>query len=171
MLRTKKGKGYFLPSRGNGTFGHLIGPLKSLKGLTGISGGGQITGVRTPDLLARSGDKLVVVRSRGTFHTKPPIATGLSLAASNKLLNVGDWDRDGHGDIVTRKKSGYLELRRGNGRGKFAAPITIGGSGFGSVSMLAAVGDMTGDGYPDLMGQPQGKGMRIYPGRGRSGLR
>ncbi len=69
VMRTTKGKGYVLPSRGNGTFGHLIGPLKSLKGLTGITGGGQITGFRTPDLVARSGDKLVVVRSRGTFHT------------------------------------------------------------------------------------------------------
>ena len=37
---------------------------------------------------------------------------------------------------------------------------------FGSVGRLAAVGDMTGDGYPDLMGQPRGGVMTIYPGRG-----
>ena len=30
---------------------------------------------------------------------------------------------------------------------------------------------MTGDGYPDLMGQPKGGAIRIYPGNGMSGLR
>lgn len=170
VMRTTKGKGFLLPSRGDGTFGHLIGPLKALSGLTNISGGGQITGAPTADVVARSGDKLVVVRSVGTFHTGRPIATGLNLASSNKLLNVGDWDRDGYGDIVTRNAgTGALELRRGNGKGRFVAPVTI-GVGFASVGMLAAVGDMTGDGYPDLMGQPAGSTMRIYPGRGRSGL-
>jgi N-acetylmuramoyl-L-alanine amidase/FG-GAP-like repeat len=170
VMRSAAGKAFLLPSRGNGTFGRLIGPLAGLAGLTGVTGGGQITGHPAPDLIGRAGDKLVVVRSRGTFDTARPIATGLSLASVNKLLNVGDWDRDGHGDIVTRDtSSGTLHLRRGNGQGRFASPITLAG-GFKSVSMLAAVGDMTGDGYPDLMGQPAGRGMRIFPGRGRSGV-
>lgn len=171
VVRTaKKGKAYVLPSRGNGTFGHLLGPLKSLRGLQDITSGGQMIGFRTPDLVARSGDRLVVVASRGTYHTSGPIPTGTSLASSDLLLNVGDWDGDGNGDIVTRATStGTLELRRGNGRGQFVPPATL-GTGFGTVSHLAAVGDMTGDGYPDLMGQPAGQGMRIYPGRGRSGL-
>ena len=30
---------------------------------------------------------------------------------------------------------------------------------------------MTGDGYPDLSGQPKGKAIRIYPGNGVSGLK
>jgi hypothetical protein len=38
------------------------------------------------------------------------------------------------------------------------------------VGLLAAVGDMTGDGWPDIMGQPKGGAMRIYPGRGVKGL-
>ncbi|MGL5826918.1 MAG: FG-GAP-like repeat-containing protein [Nocardioides sp.] len=170
VMRGASGAGYLLPSRGDGTFGHPVGPLKGLAGLSGITGGGQITGHPAPDLVARSGDKLVVVRGRGTFNTGRPIATGLNLAAADKLLNVGDWDRDGYGDIVTRDgASGRLELRRGNGQARFATPITL-GEGFDSVSLLAAVGDMTGDGYPDLMGQPAGRGMRIFPGRGRDGL-
>ena len=44
-------------------------------------------------------------------------------------------------------------------------------AGFNGVALLAAVGDMTGDGWPDLMGQPRGSSMRIYPGRGLSGLK
>ncbi len=30
---------------------------------------------------------------------------------------------------------------------------------------------MTGDGYPDLMGQPAGGAIRIYPGNGLNGLK
>ncbi len=37
--------------------------------------------------------------------------------------------------------------------------------------LLAAVGDMTGDGWPDLMGQPGSGAMRLYPGQGLAGLR
>jgi hypothetical protein len=33
------------------------------------------------------------------------------------------------------------------------------------------VGDVTGDGYPDLMGQPSGGSMRVYPSNGSTGLR
>lgn len=85
------------------------------------------------------------------------------------LLNVGDWDRDGIGDIVTRNAKGNLRLHRGLGNDRFASPKKI-GTGFTNVTLLAAVGDVTGDGFPDLMGQPKGSSMRVYPGSG-SGLR
>lgn len=32
--------------------------------------------------------------------------------------------------------------------------------------MLAAVGDVTGDGLPDLVGQPKGGAMQVYAGQG-----
>jgi hypothetical protein len=44
------------------------------------------------------------------------------------------------------------------------------GTGFSGVSLLAAVGDLTGDGWPDLTGQPAGDAVRIYPGNGLSAL-
>jgi hypothetical protein len=95
----------------------------------------------------------------------------MDLRGSNLVLNAGDWDRDGFGDVITRSTSnGNLYLRRGDGTGHFSAPIRI-GSGFGKVGMLAAVGDMTGDGWPDLMGQPAGGDIRIYPGAGTAGLK
>ena len=158
-----------LPSRGNGTFGHAIGPILSAAGGTVV--GADLAGGRAPDLLVRSGNTLTVAPNNGTFETGRPIATGAILKNTNLLLNAGDWDRDGHGDIVTRDStSGALYLRRGDGRGHFGRPVSI-GTGFGSVSLLAAVGDMTGDGYPDLMGQPAGGAIRIYPGNGTLGLK
>jgi hypothetical protein len=66
--------------------------------------------------------------------------------------------------------SGNLVLWRGNGHGRLTRTGAI-ASGFQNVTDLAAVGDMTGDGYPDLVGQPSGRGLTLYPGRGTAGLR
>ncbi|MGZ8744609.1 MAG: FG-GAP-like repeat-containing protein [Nocardioides sp.] len=167
----KAGKpGYLKPGRGNGTFGVQRGPITRLEG-PGAVAGANLTGGPAADLMARSGGHLVVFRNAGTFETGSPIATGVSVRSADVLLNAGDWDRDGKGDIVTRsKETGKLHVRRGDGRGHFGRPTVI-GTGFGQVGLLAAVGDMTGDGWPDLMGQPAGGAIRIYPGNGLEGLK
>ncbi|MEI2811219.1 MAG: FG-GAP-like repeat-containing protein [Nocardioides sp.] len=169
LVRSRKGKGFVLPGTAAGSFGRLIGPFSRLKGFDSFSGAGQIDGAATPDLVGRVGDRLVVVRSRGTVPTLPERSTGIDGSGLNTLLNVGDWDRDGYGDLITRTTSGVLQLRLGNGGGRFQAPRTL-SSAFSGVTLLAAVGDVTGDGFPDLMGQPRGSGMRLYAGRGAAGL-
>ena len=99
-----------------------------------------------------------------------PIPTGTTLGGVDALLNVGDWDRDGYGDFMTRSGTGALTLYRGIGNDQFAAPVQI-GSGWDTVRLVAAVGDTTGDGWPDLMAQPKGGGgMVTYPGAGLAGF-
>ena len=170
VRRASDGAAFVFPSRGDGTFGHWLGPLRALSGLGPVAGAGRVVGSRPPDVVARRGDDLVVVRNAGTVDTAPLVRTGMRLRGVNAILNVGDWDRDGHGDLVTRTGAGVLQLRRGSGDGRFADPQPI-ADGFEDVRLLAAVGDTTGDGYPDLMGQPRGGDLRIYPGRGTAGLR
>lgn len=128
-----------------------------------------------PDLVARrTSDGQAVILPIETTATGvtlgKPVATGMSLRKSTLVMSVGDWDRDGFNDIATRSKKGALRIRRGDGAGRFGgAPIAL-GDGYDAVKMLAAVGDVTGDGYPDLMGQPEGGGMYLYAGGGAAGL-
>ncbi|MFC6287777.1 FG-GAP-like repeat-containing protein [Nocardioides sp. GCM10027113] len=170
VVRVAGGKGYVLPGRGDGTFGKRLGPIGRLKRGTQLSGAGNLVDQGAPDVVMRRGSDLLLVPHRGTYDTGEPIATGMRLGGVNALLSAGDWDRDGLGDVIVRKvKNGNLVLRRGNGEGGFESGTRL-ARGFGNVSLLAAVGDMTGDGWPDLMGQPAGGSMRIYPGRGADGI-
>ena len=163
-------QGVVLPSRGDGSYGHPLGAVARVKGVGSVVGAADIAGDKFPDVVARNGRRIVVFANSGTIEVGKPIATGTDLSNVNLVFNAGDWDRDGHGDIINRNaKSGALFLRRGDGTGRFAKPVKL-ANGFGNVGLLAAVGDMTGDGFPDLMGQPKGGAVRIYPGKGLNGL-
>ncbi|MGI8645202.1 MAG: FG-GAP-like repeat-containing protein [Nocardioides sp.] len=133
----------------------------------------NLLGTPHPDLIVRraSDARAFVVPTQGSgAPLGEAVDTGWNIPDANVLLNVGDWDRDGYGDFMARYRTdGALYLFRGNGQGLFADPILI-GTDFGSVRLLAAVGDVTGDGWPDLMGQPRKSSMRIYPGVGLGGF-
>ncbi len=160
---------YVLPGRGGGVYGRPLGPVVQTKGVSDITGA-ALSGTPAADLVARRGTSLVLLQNTGGFDLGAPIPTRVNLATANLVLNAGDWNRDGKGDMITRNKAnGALFLRLGNGQGRFGKVLPL-ATGFGSVGLLAAVGDMTGDGWPDLMGQPAGGDMRIYPGNGTSGL-
>ncbi len=137
----------------------------------------DMLGTRQPDLVARRKSDgraailPIVQKNDGGYRLGRAVATTIDLSHANRVFNAGDWDRDGYGDIVTRnRRSGALYIRTGNGNRTFDR-IRLLGRGFGKVGLLAAVGDVTGDGYPDLMGQPPGGAMRIYPGRGLRGFK
>lgn len=132
----------------------------------------NLLGSPNPDLIVRGAADKQAYLVQTTGSTTPvvaPVATGIDLSGANTILNVGDWDRDGLGDFMTRQSDGTLLLYRGDGQGHFAAPITL-APGFNTVKLLTAVGDVTGDGWPDLMAQPKGAAMRIYPGLGLAGF-
>ena len=129
-----------------------------------------------PDIIVRRASDgkgmLIPIKKTSTgFATGKAIRLRVNLTPMSRILNAGDWDRDGHTDLITRRKSdGRLSLRLGLGNGSFK-PVQFLADGFAGVKLLSAVGDMTGDGYPDLMGQPnKGRPMMIYPGRGAAGI-
>jgi hypothetical protein len=134
----------------------------------------SLIGNARPDLvLRRAVDGRVFIRqvvpTDTGYRLGKRVSTGLLLPGADRIIKAGDWDLDGYGDLIV-KDGGGLWLYRGIGRGKFATPTRL-ATGFGDVTKLAAVGDFTGDGRPDLMGQPDRGSMRIYPGAGAAGLR
>jgi hypothetical protein len=162
------GDSYVLPGRGDGTFARRLGPVTRFAGAA-LMAVGNVAGSKAADVVALDGGKVKAWVNPGGFDLGRPIDTHADFRRADKILVVGDWDRDGSGDVVTRQgKHGNLVLWRGNGRLTRAAVL---GSGFDTVSRLTAVGDMTGDGYPDLIGQPRNGVLMVYPGKGLAGLR
>ncbi|WP_101525060.1 FG-GAP-like repeat-containing protein [Nocardioides houyundeii] len=167
VVRARSGSVYVLAGNGDKTFGSPQGPVANLPKVAGLTTV-QITGSAAPDLLGRRGGALVVIPNRGTFDLGAPIDTGADLSGSNLVLNAGDWDRDGYGDVLTREADGSMVLRRGNGQGQLAAPQVL-GTGWGPLTSVEAVGDVSGDGFPDLIGT-FGGASQVYRGHGAAGF-
>jgi hypothetical protein len=146
------------------------------KGWSGRQLESDLAGSDHPDLIVRrKSDGMAFVLpirpSGSSYKIGKPIRTGFNMKKIAVFFNAGDWDRDGKSDLIFRNSTnGALYLKRGLGNGTFAPAKRV-GSGFAGVRLLAAVGDMTGDGWPDLMGQPRGGAMRIYPGNGIAGFK
>ncbi|QNN53637.1 FG-GAP-like repeat-containing protein [Nocardioides mesophilus] len=172
VARKKDGQLWIYPGTGTGTLSGRLGPYSGFAGVDTLSSPGQVTGSARHDLVGRtSAGRLVVFANRGTTNVRRTISKGQTLTDTNLLLSVGDWNGDGRNDLMTRRASdGAMLFRAGDGSNHFAEPV-VAGTGWGSMQLLTAVGDITGDGYPDLMGQPSGGSMRIYPGNGASGFR
>ncbi|CAA9357241.1 MAG: hypothetical protein AVDCRST_MAG36-2375 [uncultured Nocardioidaceae bacterium] len=164
VARARSGKVYVFPGLGGTSFGAPLGPVANLRSVRFLSGGGQLVGGAGSDLMGVSGEKLVVLANRDTFDLGAPVETGVSFTGMNLILNAGDVNRDGFGDVLTRDAAGQLWLFTGNGQGRLAAGRVL-STGWGPVSGLTAVGDVTGDGLPDLMGTLGGR-LTVWRGDG-----
>ena len=132
--------------------------------------GGELNGPGVDLMGVNAKGFLVAFANRQGKGIEAVVPTGSTFDDTNLVLTVGDFNRDGRKDVLTRSAStGDLHLRAGNGADGFAAPV-LAGAGFGSVSDLRAVGDVTGDGVPDLAGTPSGGSARVYPGNGSGGF-
>ncbi len=162
VARTFNGSMMLLPGRGDGTYGAALGPATNLKSMRWITGA-QMTGGQGADLVGVAGEKLVVVGNRDTFELGAAIDTGVNFTGMDTLLNAGDVNRDGFGDVLARNPGGELWLYAGNGTGALAQPRLL-GSGWAGIAGLVAVGDVTGDGQPDLIGTPAGGKLSVWAG-------
>ncbi|MFM6852080.1 MAG: FG-GAP-like repeat-containing protein, partial [Terrabacter sp.] len=91
----------------------------------------------------------------------------LPMPASNLSASTGDFNGDWRGDVVARWTSGALKLYAGNGNGSHAAGVTI-GTNWSAYSTLETVGDLSGDGSPDVVVRQRTNGyLWMFRGTGK----
>ncbi|WP_300682144.1 FG-GAP-like repeat-containing protein [Nocardioides sp.] len=160
-------KGYVRLGNGGTGFSGNLGPYAGFKTEGPISGATQVVGGGSPDILTVTNGNLHLLKKTTATDLGTPVVTNLNLAKANLVLNAGDWNRDGKGDVLYRTTDGKLYLTLGNGAGTFSGAYLLGN--FAGYTMISAVGDMTGDGNADLMAQ-NASGMRLFPGNGKTGV-
>jgi hypothetical protein len=171
VRRSSDGTAWILPGAGGGAFGYWMGPYAGLRGLSVLSAAPLAGGAR-PDVLGRVGNQLRVVANNDLTNVRATTSGGLTLGReTTAVLNVGDWNGDRIPDLITRHGTGgdRLLLNRGLGAGRFATGVTM-SAGWGTISRLAPVGDITGDGKPDLAGRTAAGVWEVFPGNGATGF-
>jgi hypothetical protein len=166
LVRWASGLSTLYAGTGSYRLGQAYGQFGDLAGLGQLTGG-QLLGSAGQDLVGRNAaGRLLVVPNNARTNLGAPLPSNLSVPGATQVLSVGDWDRDGKADVITREQAGNrLVLRPGLGNGKFGRGRSL-GNGWATVTKLAAVGDVTGDGYPDLMGRIGSGPMLVFPGAG-----
>ena len=157
-LLARRSNGDLFLYRGTGT-GGFSAPYPQIG-----SGWGQFTMLLTPgdwdgdgrnDLIARKSDgTLLLYRGdgHGGFVGEARKRVGSGWGQFDALLTPGDWDGDGHPDVIGRRPDGTLLLYRSDGRGNFlseARPQI--GAGWQQFTALTASGDFDGDQHPDVL--------------------
>jgi hypothetical protein len=125
-----------------------------------------------PDLVGidRTGELRTYSVARTNWLGKP-LARSNTWRGTDKIVVVGDWDGDGYVDAMARRAAdGTMSLYRGNSHGGFEAPVGR-WPGWTNRRQITAVGDMNGDGAPDLMAQTRQGTVDLYPGRRLSGFK
>lgn len=122
-------------------------------------------------------DLLTRATSTGSLYLYPGNGTGFGSPtrfgggwnAMSAITRMGDFNRDGHEDLIARESAtGALWLYRGTGSG-FTSRLKFGSGGWNGMREITPVGDIDGDGYPDLLAVQTSTGtMYVYPGRGTS---
>jgi hypothetical protein len=172
VVRVRKtGLSYVHPGDGAGELTARIGGWHQFHRQRWLAVVGQLAGNGRADLagLNKQG-ALRVYAHTGRTNVGRTIDTGVPLTGIDLLLNAGDWNGDGRGDLMTRDAStGVLQLRTGLKGNRFSEPVQV-RKRFGGVTRLAPIGDYNRDGWPDLVGTGPHGGERVYLNNGKNGI-
>jgi hypothetical protein len=99
--------------------GHRLSAARFLRLSADVTGDGR------PDLTGVNADGMFqVYAGHRSNWLSTPKSRPWTWAGTDKVLVVGDWDRDGYVDAMGRRASdGTMRLYRGTSRGGFAAPV------------------------------------------------
>jgi hypothetical protein len=178
------GKLWLYPGTGTGSLGtrKLMGN-GGWNAMSRIVAYGDLSGDGRSDVLAveKSTGKLWLYPGTGasTLGARKLIGTS-GWNSMNALVGAGDMNGDGRADLIARQAStGNLYLYPGR-TGALGSRVLIGNGGWNVMDTFLGLGDVTGDGYGDLVTTTKssyvGEGCRgvgcqlVYPGRGTGAL-
>jgi hypothetical protein len=132
-----------LLGNGDGTFSPRKNLTNSLAGMnSGVAG--DFNGDGIPDIAVGTPSGLDVMLGKGNGTFQPPVVINLTQTVSFNQLATGDFNRDGHLDLIVNGTT-FLP---GKGDGTFGTPVVV-NSDFNIRSFV--VGDFNHDGYLDLV--------------------
>ncbi|MEV6486635.1 FG-GAP-like repeat-containing protein [Streptomyces sp. NPDC051576] len=130
---------------------------------------GDLTGDGLPDLIARktsTGEAFLYKgTSTGRLSARVRIATGWN--GYKKIVGIGDFNGDGRGDLLAQDKSNTLWRYDGNGTGGFKPRVKLATNWGSNYNAVIGVGDLTGDGRPDLVSRDTAGTMWRNTGNGK----
>ena len=139
---------------------------------TQIVAPGDVTGDYLPDLVSvDSAGALWVYPGNGGGSFAARVKNGTGWNQYNVLRGHGDFTADGRADLVARNKStGAVYLYKGNGAAAsaFAARVKVATWSSTTYNVVAAVGDVNGDGVADLLARTPAGVLYLYKGTGNA---
>jgi hypothetical protein len=170
VLRDKATKqGYVLRSGGQSGFTSGSVARSGLSGVDLLTDVGDVTGDGRTDLLARtrSTRSTKVLAGDGAGHFATGTRPTQRFAAADQLTGVGDWNGDGHNDVVGRNRTNKrLYVYYGNGSGGFGATHRTLSLRWGGYTMTTGAGDFDEDGHPDLLARSSDGSLWLVRGTG-----
>ena len=161
------------------------GPLSEAAAVGAVSGRVELVGgpvirqaVLSPSLVGSKFGDVVFTDSDGAATRCQGSASGkigsCQLLGTGwldfKLYAPGDWNRDGHNDLISVSETGRMFLYPGNGKGVFKTKVQI-GHGWSKYTVIP-VGDLTGDKIPDMLAINNQTGvLLLYAGNGKGGFK
>ena len=170
--KTADGTLWLYPGNGTGNFltqskisASNWNQFTAVFGVNDFDGGGHA------DIIVRKTDGTLWLypgNGTGSFLTQSQIGTATNWNAYDTFFSPGDFDGDGHADIVARKTSdGTLWLFPGDGVGGVGTARQISASNWNQFSAIFSPGDFNGDGHPDIIARKASDGtLWLYPGNG-----
>jgi len=163
LLLSSAGRVLRYPVWTGGTVGAPVSIGTGFAGYTHVVHAGDWNGDGYQDVIARTrSDRLRLFPGTGTGALGRSVDMGFD-APFRTFTTVGDASGDGRPDLVAITRAGNLRLYRGDGRTGQAGASTRLGSGWTARDWLRGVGDMTGDGRPDVVTKAAGR-LWIYAG-------
>ncbi|MGG8571265.1 FG-GAP-like repeat-containing protein [Streptomyces lividans] len=165
VTRDEAGRLWFSPGD---TTGRLIG-TGGWNAMSALTRHGDFSRDGREDLIAReaSTGKLWLYPGTGTGSLGSRKLIGKSgWNAMNRVTAFGDLTGDGRSDLIAvEKATARLWLYPGTSTGTLGARKLIGKSGWNAMNALIGMGDVTGDGRPDLYAREASTGkLWLYPG-------